>query len=133
MIMIGDLHLLIFLRLAIMFTLRGGLCKCIAEAKRRLTKMFSESRIRQDIMTVTSRSGSCPGSRYPCCVLLALSWNTTNEYPSTNKLSRAINYTNLAPNEPKRPDKNANFGPNLVVLGQKIQIFTGENKVLVPT
>ena len=29
-------------------------------------------------------------SRFPCCVLLALSWNT-NENPSTNKLSRAIN------------------------------------------
>ena len=32
-----------------------------------------------------------PLSRSPCCVLLALSWNTTNEYPSTVKLSRAIN------------------------------------------
>ena len=33
-----------------------------------------------------------PGpSRSPCCVLLALSWNTTNENPSTDKLSRAIN------------------------------------------
>ena len=31
-------------------------------------------------------------SRFPCCVLLALSWNTTNENPSTDKLSRAINY-----------------------------------------
>ena len=30
-------------------------------------------------------------SRLPCCVLLALSWNT-NENPSTDKLSRAINY-----------------------------------------
>ena len=30
-------------------------------------------------------------SRFPCCVLLALSWNT-NENPSTDKLSRAINY-----------------------------------------
>ena len=30
-------------------------------------------------------------SRFPCCVLLALSWNTTNENPSTDKLSRAIN------------------------------------------
>ena len=30
-------------------------------------------------------------SRSPCCVLLALSWNTTNENPSTDKLSRAIN------------------------------------------
>ena len=31
-------------------------------------------------------------SRYPCCVLLALSWNTiTNENPSTDELSRAIN------------------------------------------
>ena len=29
--------------------------------------------------------------RFPCCVLLALSWNTTNENPSTYKLSRAIN------------------------------------------
>ena len=31
-------------------------------------------------------------SRFPCCVLLALLWNTTNEDPSTDKLSRAINY-----------------------------------------
>ena len=30
-------------------------------------------------------------NRYPCCVLLALSWNT-NENSSTDKLSRAINY-----------------------------------------
>ena len=30
-------------------------------------------------------------SRSPCCVLLALPWNTTNENPSTDKLSRAIN------------------------------------------
>ena len=30
-------------------------------------------------------------SRFPCCVLLALSLNT-NENPSTDKLSRAINY-----------------------------------------
>ena len=30
-------------------------------------------------------------SRSPCCVLLALSWNTTNENPSTDKLSGAIN------------------------------------------
>ena len=38
-----------------------------------------------------------PTSRFPCCVLLILSWNTTNENPSTDKLSRAINYhpTNL--------------------------------------
>ena len=33
-------------------------------------------------------------SRFPCCVLLALSWNTkkTIENPSTDKLRRAINY-----------------------------------------
>ena len=30
-------------------------------------------------------------SRFPCCVLLALSQNT-NENPSTDRLSRAINY-----------------------------------------
>ena len=30
-------------------------------------------------------------SRFPCCVLLVLSWNTTNENPSAEKLSRAIN------------------------------------------
>ena len=36
--------------------------------------------------------------------------------------------TNRAPNEPARPGKNANFGPNLVVLGQKILFFTGEIK-----
>ena len=40
--------------------------------------------------------------------------------------------TNRAPNEPARPGKNANFGPNLVVLGQKILIFTGEIKSFVP-
>ena len=34
-------------------------------------------------------------SRFPCCVLLALSWNTTNENPSTDKLSRTINYIDL--------------------------------------
>ena len=33
-------------------------------------------------------------SRFPCCVLLALSWNT-NENPSTDKLSRAINLGRL--------------------------------------
>ena len=31
-------------------------------------------------------------SRFPCCVLLALSWNTTNENPSTDKLSKAITF-----------------------------------------
>ena len=30
-------------------------------------------------------------SRSPCCVLLALSWNTTNENPNTDMSSRAIN------------------------------------------
>ena len=30
--------------------------------------------------------------RFPCCVLLALSWNRTYENPSTDKLSRTINY-----------------------------------------
>ena len=35
--------------------------------------------------------------------------------------------TNRAPNEPARPGKNANFGPNLDVFGQKILIFTGES------
>ena len=34
--------------------------------------------------------------------------------------------TNRAPNEPARLGKNANFGPNVVVLGQKVPIFTGE-------
>ena len=38
---------------------------------------------------------------------------------------------NRAPNEPARLGKNANFGPNLVVLGQKILIFTGEIKSFV--
>ena len=37
------------------------------------------------------------GSIFPWCVLmsclLVMSWNTTNENPSTDKLSRAINYT----------------------------------------
>ena len=36
--------------------------------------------------------------------------------------------TNRAPNEPARPGKNANFGPNMVVLGKKILIITGEIK-----
>ena len=39
--------------------------------------------------------------------------------------------TNRAPNEPARPGKYANFGPNLDVFGQKIQIFTGEIKSFV--
>ena len=34
-------------------------------------------------------------SRFPCCVLWALSWNK-NENPSTDKLSRAINYLKRA-------------------------------------
>ena len=38
------------------------------------------------------KGGPLQTSRSPCCVLLALSWNTTNEYLSTDKLSRAINY-----------------------------------------
>ena len=33
----------------------------------------------------------CQDSRFPCCVLLALSWDT-NKIPSTNKFSRAINW-----------------------------------------
>ena len=36
-------------------------------------------------------SGRCWASRFPCCDLFVLSWNT-NENPSTDKLSRAINY-----------------------------------------
>ena len=32
--------------------------------------------------------------------------------------------TNRAPIEPARPGKNANFEPNLVIFGQKLQIFT---------
>ena len=39
--------------------------------------------------------------------------------------------TNRAPNEPARSDKNANFGPNLVILEQKILFFTGEIKSFV--
>ena len=38
--------------------------------------------------------------------------------------------TNKAPNEPAM-DKYANFGLNLVVLGQKILFFTGEIKSFV--
>ena len=38
------------------------------------------------------KGGPLQTSRSPCCVLIALSWNTTNEYLSTDKLSRAINY-----------------------------------------
>ena len=34
-----------------------------------------------------------PLSRFPCCVLLALSWNTTNENPNADKSSRVINYS----------------------------------------
>ena len=37
---------------------KAVVCKCIAWGKRRLTRML---RFRQDIMTVTSRSSSCPG------------------------------------------------------------------------
>ena len=39
--------------------------------------------------------------------------------------------TNRAPSEPAI-DKNSNFGPNLVVFGQKILFFTGEIKSFVP-
>ena len=39
--------------------------------------------------------------------------------------------TNRAPNEPARPGKNANLGPNLVILEQKILIFTSEIKSFV--
>merc|ERR1712012_732927 len=41
--------------------------------------------------------------------------------------------TNRAPNKPAWPKltKNANFGPNLVVFGQKILFFTGEIKSFV--
>ena len=60
----------------------------------------------QDVESCLSWQVSCPSkygqvqtntwqggiySRSPSCVLLALSWNTTNENPSTDKLSRAIN------------------------------------------
>ena len=38
--------------------------------------------------------------------------------------------TNRAPNEPAM-DKNAKFGPNLVVFVQKILFFTGEIKSFV--
>ena len=38
--------------------------------------------------------------------------------------------TNRAPNEPAM-NKNANLGPNLVVLGQNILSFTGEIKSFV--
>ena len=41
---------------------------------------------------LVTKVGTIAISRFPCCVLLALSWNTTNENPSTDKLSRAINY-----------------------------------------
>ena len=36
--------------------------------------------------------------RFSCCVLLALSWNTTNENPSTDKLSREGNQLKLTTN-----------------------------------
>ena len=39
--------------------------------------------------------------------------------------------TNRAQNELARPGKNANFWPNLDVLGQKILFFTGEIKSFV--
>ena len=44
------------------------------------------------LVTMGSQSGHLGWcvSRFPCCVLLGLSWNT-NENPSTDKLSRAIN------------------------------------------
>ena len=49
-------------------------------------------------------------SRSPCCVLLALSWNTTNENPSTDNLIRAINYSQASV-DPKNtiPVKNRFF------------------------
>ena len=37
---------------------------------------------------------------------------------------------NRAPNEPAMVG-NANFGPNLVIFGQKVLFFTGENKSFV--
>ena len=40
--------------------------------------------------------------------------------------------TNRAPNEPAM-DKNANFGLNLVVLGQKIFFLLEKSKVWLPT
>ena len=39
--------------------------------------------------------------------------------------------TNRAPNEPAL-NKNANFGPTLVLFGKKILFFTGEVKSFVP-
>ena len=40
--------------------------------------------------------------------------------------------TNRAPNEPAM-DRNANFGLNLVVFGQKILFLLEKSKVLLPT
>ena len=46
----------------------------------------------QQLLRQTWWNSEVKSSRSPCCVLLALSWNTTtNENPSTDKLSRAIN------------------------------------------
>ena len=48
--------------------------------------------LQQSGATSTSTNDMVNASRFPCCVLLALSWNTTtNENPSTDKLSRANN------------------------------------------
>ena len=46
------------------------------------------------------------GNRLPCCVLLALSWNTTNENPSTDKLTLCNKLAGGAPNIWKKLDSN---------------------------
>ena len=48
-------------------------------------------RFRAYIKEDAPKGGPLKSSRFLCCVLLALSWNTTNENPITDKLSRAIN------------------------------------------
>ena len=47
--------------------------------------------------TIVRKSEHVEGSRFPCCILLALSWNKTNKNPSRDKLSRAINYVETDP------------------------------------
>ena len=58
----------------------------------------------QNITTKNDVISFTPPSRFPCCVLLALSWNT-NVNPSTDELSRAINYLFTGLNSAVVPQK----------------------------
>ena len=75
-------------------------------------------------------------SRFPCCVLLTLSWkttneNTTNENRSTDKLSRAINYIlthiTIQPSESSLgiswPKESWYSGPSTHHMSQATEVF----------